>query len=279
LSPETNNVYSGDEFVTAIDINTGFHEYAHYEFAVFFDSSVVTVNTSAGNNGVTIGTNGFISSVDTSYDGTIRIIGDRSYGIPSSGNNLYINWIASPDSGESTMLDLLVYILADEDNRDIGFPEGFPAYVYVTYTTPTPTPAPTPTAYITPGPDETPGPTTEPSPTLTIPPDDTPEPSSTSSPVPNLDNLLVNVRLPNSTSWGGPDHWIPNTGDILGPFKLRIKGPEALPDESDSIFLDILPPLDDHYSSGESGSSNIRKNRGTCQYVFYALLNKVEAQL
>jgi hypothetical protein len=72
--------------------------------------------------------------VDASGTGTIRITGDRSTGIPSDGENLYINWTASSLNGGTAMLDLLVYVLADEDNNTIGFPEGFPAYVDVSST-------------------------------------------------------------------------------------------------------------------------------------------------
>jgi hypothetical protein len=73
-----------------------------------------------------VGTNGFISRVETGY-GQIQIIRNRSTGIPATGTeNQYIPWTASPTGNETTRLDFLVIILADEDNWDIGSPEGFP---------------------------------------------------------------------------------------------------------------------------------------------------------
>ncbi|MBN2443013.1 MAG: hypothetical protein JXJ04_16765, partial [Spirochaetales bacterium] len=103
------------------------------------------------------------------------------------------------------------------------------------------------------------------------------------TPTPEPTKLSMDVELPISDSWGGINHWIPNTGEDFGP--LRFKATAENTDGGNFIFtgdftyIDILSPLDDNFDPGDTGNDNIRNNKGTCRYYVYAKYNIQPIQL
>jgi hypothetical protein len=245
FSTETYTVTGGDSFTTPLRFDTTPEEYVYYDFFIYYDSSLINIDTSMGNNGVSVGTNSFISSVQNNL-GEIRVIGR---GGPAEGtgeeDNLIFYWTAMYDRSGTSILDLDVGALEDPLGYTIAFAFGEDGSVDVTYNS---SPAPTPNPTIVP---VTPGPTATP----TAPPE----------------NLAVDITLPVSASWGGTNHWISNTGDILGPFLIHVTADNFTFDpDADSAYLDILPPLDDNFQV-EDEDGNIHENKGDCQFVVYAV--------
>jgi hypothetical protein len=148
-------------------------------------------------------------------------------------DSYFIHWIPAYGVETSTQLDLTVNCIR-KDGETLGNPRGVDGYVEILYTAPTPTP----------------------------------DPTQEVTPSPEPQNMSIDILLGNSSSWGGTNHWLPNTGHPLW-FRIKVTVgdlPEGVMLTGDSMFLDILPPLDDNFDSSETGSSNIHRNQGTCEY-------------
>jgi hypothetical protein len=87
--------------------------------------------------------------------------------------------------------------------------------------------------------------------------------------------MTVNLELLESAAWGSTvNHWIPNTGGILGPFHIKVTAEDSAGDAfeltGDLSYIEILPPLDDSFEA-EAGESNIRENQGSSHFAVYAV--------
>ena len=201
LSPANQTVTAGDNFTTAIHINSGSQLVAAYGIFINYNSGIIEVNTGIGNNGVDPGANGFVSAVNPTT-GSLRISGFDAMGVgPGSDLEIAIaNWIAVAVG--STALDVIVDSLTDEGTNAI-IPDVSGANVVVepgVVDTPTPTPTPvgdTPTPTPTPVTD-TPTPTPTPTP-VTDTPTPTPTPVSGEScdgvPVWTANNIYPNAGM------------------------------------------------------------------------------------
>ncbi|MBN2444934.1 MAG: hypothetical protein JXJ04_26505, partial [Spirochaetales bacterium] len=192
-----------------IKIDTLPYEYAEYLFSVYYDPTFI--NPDLGLEGITAGTNGFITEVtivelDPTYH-KIIIYGKSSIPYPGTGidDNIIIYWRIVDGVSGISYVTIAVDKLLDIEGNTIGTPRSLPFYFRFVENTPEPTPILT-------TPPLTPPPTPVPTPDLTV------VPTPTVVPV----NITADLELPTSAAWGGTNHWIPNTGEDFGPFRVKI---------------------------------------------------------
>jgi hypothetical protein len=139
LTPSSVTVYPDDAFDLEIHLNSGEHKLAAYGFDIGYDDSLVAVDTSIGNSGVTVGPNGFVAAVNANNPGLISIAGfDVAGEEPGDNLNLLtISFFALTDVGSSN-INLNIRDLVDIDYDTIGQPSGYGATVSVVQPIPEP---------------------------------------------------------------------------------------------------------------------------------------------
>jgi hypothetical protein len=109
-----------DKFITYIKANTGTQVLAAYSMTLTYLPSVISLDNSLGGAGTDVGSDGFISSVNTSTPGTLAISGFDSIGKGpgASLNLLYIHWVAVAPG--TTPINLTVGSSTDPSGASIG---------------------------------------------------------------------------------------------------------------------------------------------------------------
>jgi hypothetical protein len=125
MTPNTANVTRGDGFEISVLCNTGSSKLGAYGFSVRYDATKITVDTTKGTNGVSAGSEGFVSTVDTSNPGTIVINGvDISGRGPGGSIEVCVVNFKSLNLGAfNTYLD--VSSIADETGTSFAQHRGF----------------------------------------------------------------------------------------------------------------------------------------------------------
>ena len=123
LQPDMIEVEENNTFVVDINISTSDRKIGSYQFELTFDTTLLEVDTTMGDNGVEVGDNGFLSVVNTdNLKGTVIINGFNTYGI-GPGDSLNIvktNFRALKQTSESpTKININVKALTDEVALDI----------------------------------------------------------------------------------------------------------------------------------------------------------------
>jgi hypothetical protein len=151
-----------------LHINSGNQEVAAYGFELYFDETILEINTEMGNNGVEAGGDGYVTAVNPENPGVIMFNGFDVYGI-GPGNDLhlvtvYFNGINAGTSELTLNIDTLI----DAEYNDVGIPHAIPGTINVMSVD---------------GPDDTPIPTTAPTIVPTIVPTTAPTISPTTAPI------------------------------------------------------------------------------------------------
>jgi predicted RNA-binding protein with EMAP domain len=108
-------------FTTDIYVSTGTQLLADYEIEIAFDSEIIGPDTETGDNGVTVGTNGFITSVDASVPNVLIVSGYDAAGRgPGELHLLTITWL--PNYMGTSPVIVNITKLSDETGADIGEP-------------------------------------------------------------------------------------------------------------------------------------------------------------
>ncbi|MBN2736658.1 MAG: hypothetical protein JXR70_06725 [Spirochaetales bacterium] len=115
---------AGGTFTTKLYINTGKQKIAAYGVYVYYDDTMMTIDTAIGNAGISEGTDGFVAAVNPNEPGRVMISGFDVYG-KGPGKELHlatINWKAK--KAGKTDLRVEVDKLTDETTIDVGNPIG-----------------------------------------------------------------------------------------------------------------------------------------------------------
>ncbi|MFX1374831.1 MAG: dockerin type I domain-containing protein [Promethearchaeota archaeon] len=122
----------GDIFETQVYIDSGTLEVGVYGIDISFDQNVIQVETSVGINGVEAGADGFVTAVNATTPGLLRISGfDTEEKVPGSQLHLLtITWSAV-DIGSSP-LNITINTLIDESYQIIGTPQDIDGSIDVT---------------------------------------------------------------------------------------------------------------------------------------------------
>jgi hypothetical protein len=110
-------------FFTEVHFNSENDILAAYGLTITFDSTVATINTDEGTNGVSAGTDGFVSAVNATNPGELIVSGFDVNG-KGPGLDLHIitiHWGAQTYEG-STVVTLIPDTLVDPDGNTIGSP-------------------------------------------------------------------------------------------------------------------------------------------------------------
>ncbi|MBN1699750.1 MAG: hypothetical protein JW881_19705 [Spirochaetales bacterium] len=247
-SPSQTVVNVGDYFQTEIHVNSGDRRLAYFDIDVWFDKSIIRIDTSRGTDGVAAGSSGFFDNVwlDTS---SIEIEGRNTTGT-GPGTNLHVLTLYWQAIGAGMcIIENTPFYLDDPDNYQIGLLTGTDGTVEVKEI---------------PTPDPTPDDTGTPAPTRVVTP----------SPTPEVMLASLNCDIEFGTVLGTANRWIPHTGERLENLKVKITGT----DENGSNYrfsdtyqaVNMLTPLDPYYNAGEENPKNIMTNRGDCMYIVSA---------
>lgn len=134
----------GDEFVTEIHVNSGTQKLAAYGIDIIYDPVVISIDD------MIAGPDGFVSATSGSDPGLIIASGFDTQGT-GPGEDLHLltlYWTAA--GGGTTLLELIINDLVDDNINIIGTPHGINGQVTVAGPEMTPTPTPTPTVIPTP---------------------------------------------------------------------------------------------------------------------------------
>lgn len=126
LTPSTMTVYPNDPFALEVHLNSGYQRLAAYGFDIFYDDSLVAVDTSIGNGGVVPGPDGFVSAVNPNTPGQLIISGFDVMG-KGPGSDLHLltlSFLALNNFGTSD-ISLNINVLVDENTNTIGQPTGY----------------------------------------------------------------------------------------------------------------------------------------------------------
>ncbi|MBN1699986.1 MAG: hypothetical protein JW881_20925 [Spirochaetales bacterium] len=132
IVPENQNVRTSTIFNVQIHANTGSQRLGAYGFDLSYDSAYVVANTSIGTEGVEAGPDGFISAVNSSNNGIIRMSGFDTNG-KGPGTDLHVltvNLYAQQNRG-TTYLGLDIIDFTNLDTVPIGNPNGRGANVTI----------------------------------------------------------------------------------------------------------------------------------------------------
>ena len=124
LIPLTTDIAIDANFVSEVHVNTLDQKIAAYGFDITYDPDLLKVNSSKGDNGIEPGVDGFVVAVNISIPGIIKIAGFEVTG-KGPGTDLHIitiHWISIMKG--STILNLKVRDLRDENTDIIGIPRG-----------------------------------------------------------------------------------------------------------------------------------------------------------
>ncbi|MBN2534616.1 MAG: tandem-95 repeat protein, partial [Spirochaetales bacterium] len=114
--------WSWDPVTTEIHINSGTQLLSDYEIVFTYDPGLLYMDTPTGDNGVVAGADGFITSVDISTDGVLKVSGYDAAG-KGPGDNLHVFsvvWITQFMGTAS--VDIEITRLLDETGAVIGTP-------------------------------------------------------------------------------------------------------------------------------------------------------------
>jgi hypothetical protein len=124
MLPQSVAVDLNDQFTTEIHVDTGSQNIAAYSVDILFDSNIIIVNTGVGANGVSPGSDGFVTAVNASLPGILQINGFDVTG-EGPGSNLHlvtINWTAVGTGATDVIIE--VEVLVDSSYVTIGTPAG-----------------------------------------------------------------------------------------------------------------------------------------------------------
>ncbi|MBN1699308.1 MAG: hypothetical protein JW881_17440, partial [Spirochaetales bacterium] len=131
IDPASMNVSRGSAFTNEVHAHSGTQKLAAYGVTLSFTSSILTVDTSIGTNGVQAGADGFVAAVNANTAGRLVISGFDTSG-KGPGTDLHVctvNWNAS-GSGTTT-ISVAVDSLVDENTNNIGTANGISGSVTV----------------------------------------------------------------------------------------------------------------------------------------------------
>jgi len=182
ILPVSQTVSVGDPFTNDLLVDSGSQMLAAYDISVQYNKDIIDVDIYTGNNGVTVGANGFVSAVKNDTSGELEISGFDNMGVgPGTDLELaIINWFGIAEG--TTTLTVIIDSLKDGSSNTIGTPQAENGLVTIEAVVGTDTPTPEPTETPTPEPTETPTP--EPTETPTPVPTETPTPVPTETPSP-----------------------------------------------------------------------------------------------
>ena len=125
FSPHTGIATVGASYSDEIHVNTGSSRLGAYSFTIIFSQGVIDVDTSRGEyGGVDAGPDGFVTMVNTSIPGQIRVNGFNVVGTgPGNDLNVLTVYWTAVDTGTSA-LGIIVKTLTDEMMDTIGVPNG-----------------------------------------------------------------------------------------------------------------------------------------------------------
>jgi hypothetical protein len=128
--PQSQVVSYGRDFTTELHLDSGHYTLAAYGIDIAYDSSIIEVDTSAGNNGVEAGPDGFLAAVGSGSN-LLRLSGFDTSGTGPGGDLhvLTIYWTTKAEG--STDLVIEIRNLIDLQYNTIGTPEGEPGHVDV----------------------------------------------------------------------------------------------------------------------------------------------------
>ncbi|MBN2440430.1 MAG: hypothetical protein JXJ04_03775 [Spirochaetales bacterium] len=146
--PEEKVIRSGVSGSIELRLNSGNQKVAAYGFELYFDETILEINTEMGNNGVEAGADGYVTAVNPGNPGVIIFNGFDVFGI-GPGDNLHLvtvhfNGIKAGQSALTLEIDTLI----DAEYNDVGTPHSIPGTIKVMAVdgpddTPVPTIAPT----------------------------------------------------------------------------------------------------------------------------------------
>ncbi|MBN2442902.1 MAG: hypothetical protein JXJ04_16205 [Spirochaetales bacterium] len=125
LEPAAQTIKAKDNFTTEIFADAGTQKLAAYGLNITYGDPMISVDIDNGSNGVSPGADGFISAVNATEPGLLRISGFDATGT-GPGRNLHlltIFWTAGPEEG-TVSINIDVDSLADANTETIGNPWG-----------------------------------------------------------------------------------------------------------------------------------------------------------
>jgi len=126
LEPSNSAIYTDSTFDMHVKVDTGTHKLTHYQLKITYDPSVVKMDATQGENGVSVGQDGFlmITTLDK-VNGSVTIMGSNRIGSgPSDNLDLLILHFKSLNKATSTFIGVSVRILKDEKGNILGNPDG-----------------------------------------------------------------------------------------------------------------------------------------------------------
>jgi hypothetical protein len=99
---------------------------------ISYPDEIVSLSTSIGTGGVSVGSNGFLSTVSLKQSGKILVSGNAGEARNPSEDFHLISFFLVANSPGVSSIDIKVTSLKDENKRTIGYPRGLPGSVAIT---------------------------------------------------------------------------------------------------------------------------------------------------
>jgi hypothetical protein len=124
IVPASQGVDLGSNFFTEIHVNTGSQLLAAYGIEIYYDPSIIEVDTSVGSDGVEAGPDGYLSAVNPNTSGNLIMSGFDASG-KGPGEDLHILTVYWTAVGTgTTVIDMVINAFVDDTTMDIGSPAG-----------------------------------------------------------------------------------------------------------------------------------------------------------